>query len=174
MPFLYHRRPPELRGDVLYPLNTLRELHPDLYEDERAKYDRRESLLELRIPILDVLWNDALHLSPFHPARVAAAWRDAGLSPESLADPFFQIPVERIDHRRAVWFPSGALPLDDVAPFDRAAYREPTELPAAYVEHVRRRGGEGRRLRAFAHLPHVLVAAPVDVTGLAVVTAESA
>ena len=51
-----------MRGDVLYPLNTLRGLYPDVFERERGKYAGREALLELRIPILDVLCNNALHL----------------------------------------------------------------------------------------------------------------
>jgi hypothetical protein len=161
-----------MRGDTLYPLNALRSMHPDLYGEERRKYVGREELQELRIPVLDVLWNDALHLSPIQPSRLAALWRAAGLSSPAWNREFFEIPVDRIDAKRAVWFASGALPFDDVTPFDPGRYRELTEPPPAYGEYLRRYLDEGRSPRPFAYVPHVLVAAPVDVAGLPLVRAE--
>ena len=172
-----------MRGKVLYPLNRLRATHPDLYERERSKYDGRSAaLLELRIPLLDVLWNDAVHLSPIHPSLLADAWRAAGLSPETWEREFFEIPVDRIDAHRCVWFASGALardaspqgaelslPIDDVARFDPASYRELPRPPARYLEYLRSQRERGRRPRPFAYIAHVLVAAPVDVAGLACV-----
>ena len=172
MPFLYHAKPTEMRGETLYPLNMLQLVHPDLYDDESCKYVGREELLELRIPILDVPWNDALHLTPIHPSRLAAPWRAAKLESPVWEREFFEIPVERIDARRAVWFERGALPLDDVAPFDRIRYRELPEPPPAYREYLRDAKARGRRARPFAYVPHVLVAAPLDVSALALVRAD--
>lgn len=158
-----------MHGETLYPLNELREVDRDAYEGERRKYAGREELLDLRIPGLDVLWNDALHLAPIHPSRVSAAWRAAGLSSPAWAREFFEIPVDRIDARRAVWFGRGALPLDDVEPFDPSRYGELAEPPPAYLAYLRDYRERGRRPRPFAYLPHVLVAAPIDVAGLGVV-----
>jgi hypothetical protein len=172
MPFLYHARPARMRGHTLYPLNLLATEHPDLYEDERRKYDGREELLELRIPVLEVLWNDALHLAPIHPRRLAAAWRAEGLSAPAWDSEFFAIPADRIDASKAVWFERGALPLDDVRPFDAGRYRELDAPPAGYREYLRDYRERGRRARPFAYVPHVLVAAPVDVAGLRLVRAD--
>lgn len=152
-----------MRGETLYPLNHLRTAHPDVYEQECRKYAGREELLELRIPTLDVVWSDAVHLSPLHPRRLAAAWRAAGLWSPVWERDFFRIPVERIEVDRAVWFGSGVLPLADVVPFDPNAYRELEQPPPAYVDFLRRAGERVRPPRPFAHIPHVLVAAPVDV-----------
>jgi hypothetical protein len=161
----------QLRGETLYPLNALRSAHPDLYEQERAKYAGREPLLELRIPLLDVLWNDAVHLAPIHPARLAETWLALGFPPEPWEREFFRIPVERIDASRAVWFAAGALTDDEliVEPFDPVAYRELHEPPPAFEELLRERREQGRPARPFAFVPHVLVAAPVDVAGVEVV-----
>jgi len=164
MPFLYHARSPDMRGDVLYPLNLLRSTHPDLYEQERDKYVGREALLELRIPVLGVLWNDAVHLSPVHPRHLAAAWRAAGLSSPVWEREFFRIPIERIGGLPCAWFATGALaindsaakdaqpslPLDEVTRLDPIAYRELAEPPATYHQHLacrRRRGRRPRRSR---------------------------
>ena len=61
MPFVYHIRSADFRGTTLYPLNRLRDRYPDVYEAQRAKYRGREWLLEARVPLLDVLWNDVIH-----------------------------------------------------------------------------------------------------------------
>ena len=42
MNYIYHRVPKEMRGEVLFPLNTLKETEPDLYEKESAKYVGRD------------------------------------------------------------------------------------------------------------------------------------
>lgn len=186
MRFLYHARPRDMRGEVLYPLSVLRTTFSDLYEIERAKYGGREILFEVRVPILEVLWNEALHLSPLHPYHLAAAWRAAGLSSPAWDRDFFEIPVDRIDSARSVWFVSGALvandpgreqgppslPVDQVARFDPTSYRPMGHPPARYLEYLRHQRERGRRPRPFAHLPHVLVAAPVDVGNLDVVRAD--
>jgi hypothetical protein len=174
VPFLYHARPARMHGETLYPLNLLREVAPDLYEHERGKYVGREELLELRIPVLDVLWNDALHLAPIHPRRLAAAWRAIGLQSPAWEREFFEIPVERIDAGRSVWFEGGVLPLDDVTRFDPTAYRELEQPPGAYHEYLRSYEAKGRPPRPFGYVPHVLVAAPIDVAGLRVTTARVA
>lgn len=185
MQFLYHARSRQMRGDVLYPLSVLKTRFPDLYELERAKYGGRELLFELRVPILEVLWNEALHLSPLHPSQLAAAWRAARLPSTAWDRDFFEIPVERIESSRAVWFATGALdeddpgrdqhppslPVDQVTRFDPAAYRAIRHPPAKYLEYLNDRRERGRRPRPFAYLPHVLVAAPIDVRNLDVVRA---
>ena len=174
-----------MRGATLYPLNVLRTLHPDAYEHERGKYEGREGLLELRIPLLDVLWNDALHLSPFHPGRLAAAWRAAGLWSPAWDREFFAIPAARLAGHASVWFASGALrdtpqtggplslPPGDISPFDPARHREPAEVPAAYVDYLQRAGERDRPSRPYAYLPHVLMAGALDVRDLAVVGADT-
>jgi len=175
-----------MRGHVLYPLSTLRTTFPDLYEHERAKYAGREILLELWIPILQVLWTEALHLSPLHPYHLAAAWRAQGLTSATWNREFFEIPVERIDSNRSVWFSSGILigdeaerergrpsvPVDQVTRFDPAVYRGMERPPRRYLEYLQDQRERDRHPRPFAYLPHVLVAASVDVASLDVVRAD--
>jgi hypothetical protein len=182
VPFLYHAKPANMRGEVLYPLNRLRTAHPDLYDRAIAKYVGREALLEVRIPLLDVLWNDTVHLAPIHPSHLAGAWRAAGLWSDIWDREFFEIPLDRIDGHPCVWFASGAFPVDssdqiqrserDFTWFRSTAYRELAEVPVRHQEHLRQRSRAGRRPRPFAYIPHVLVAGLIDVAGLSVVRAD--
>ena len=186
MEFLYHRRPADLRGETLYPLGLLRDVHPDLHELERAKYAGREALLDLWIPLLEARWNDAVHLCPLHPSWLASAWRAAGIDSPVWEHDFFRIPVAALVGLPAVWFATGAvsapegpdehgrlsLPRADVSWFDGARYRELDRPPSRHLEHLRERREQALRARPFAFVPHVLVGAPLDVAGLERVRAD--
>jgi hypothetical protein len=71
--FVYHICQPDMVRTTLYPLNTLKTLHPELYARQVAKYVGREAVLGFRIPYVDVLWNDTVHTSVIHPAHLTAS-----------------------------------------------------------------------------------------------------
>ena len=76
--FVYHHVPVNLTGSVLYPLNQLKQVHPDVAVVQLKKYQGREALLSQQIPHLNCLWNNVLHFSPVHPAKIKAAMEEAG------------------------------------------------------------------------------------------------
>jgi hypothetical protein len=186
MPFLYHGRPPDMRGETLYPLNQLESIDPVLYDLGRARYKGREAVLEFRIPLIDVLWNDALHLSTIHPRHLAAAWREVGLWTPFWERSFFQIPLESIAQYDSVWFASESFwvnnspnedvplapPFDEFRIFDPTTHDEPAEAPPAYVPYLRSQQERGRPPLQFPKVPHVLVPGPIDVAGLELVRAD--
>jgi hypothetical protein len=79
MNFIYHLVPKDMRGDILYPLNKLNNVYPDLFKKAAKKYEGRELLRELRIPVLDCLWNDVLHFTAVHPKKIKNALAEAGI-----------------------------------------------------------------------------------------------
>lgn len=181
MGFLYHARPLDMRGETLYPLNRLRAIDPALYEREKAKYKGREAVLDFRIPLIDVLWNDALHLSTIHPYHLAVAWRAAGLRAPIWDRLFFRIPIDRIAGYQCVRFASESLwvnnspnedaplapPAEEFTFFDSTGYEELREAPTSYHDYLIRQQQRGRRPLQFPKIPHVLVPGAVDVAGLA-------
>ena len=180
-----------MRGETLYPLNALRAIYPDVYERARSKYVGRERVMDFRIPILDVLWNDTLHLSPLHPFSLASVWRAVGLEQRSgfrfWDREFFQIPLDRIAGRQSVWFASEAFwvnnapnedvplapPVEEFRSFEPAEYEELTEVPPSYEAYLRRQLERHRPALQFPKIPHVLVAGPIDVAGLNIVRANA-
>ena len=36
--YLYHRVPDNLKGNIIYPLNELKDIHPDLYISNKENY----------------------------------------------------------------------------------------------------------------------------------------
>jgi hypothetical protein len=139
MDFVYHIYQPDMVGTTLYPLNTLKTLHPDLYARQVAKYAGREAVLAFRIPYLDVLWNDTVHTSVIHPAYLTAAWEAVGVGrPFRERAQFFKIPLDRLAPHRCVSFRSEAYwinnssnedaplvaPIEEFSLFDPLTYHE--------------------------------------------------
>ena len=183
---VYHAVPPSMTGHVLFPLNQLRLKLPELYDRQVAKYAGREQVLQFRIPGLGVLWNDALHCAPIHPYWVAKARAEAGVVTSNFGTECFRIPLDRFSHHPAAYFRNATFwingrpgedmpdepPLDQFSAFDPHRYRELPRVPEAYPAFLAEMASLGRRPLTFPTIPHVLVAGPVDVSGLEVVTAE--
>ena len=68
MHYLYHRVPENMRGTTLYPLNQLRDAHPDVYAEAIKKYENRERVMRQVVIPFGCAWNDVLHFSPVHPS----------------------------------------------------------------------------------------------------------
>jgi hypothetical protein len=183
---VYHGVPRDMVGSVLYPLNQLQAIAPEQYALQKAKYVGRETVLDYRIPGLGLLFNDTVHCSALHPYYLFHARQEMGLDPPVrpasgwLTGLVFGIPLERILIHPVVWYSWKTLwingspdedvptepPSEEFEPFDPSRYQElsaPTERHLAHLETMRERG---RRPLMFVHIPHVLVAGPIDVSGL--------
>jgi len=185
MAYLYHLCAPDFRGNILYPLNGLWNHFPDLYEREKEKYVGRESVLEYRIPILDAVWGDTVNLSTLDPRLLVMARRQLGIPfSQLLMRRLVCIPVERIATLPAVRYDSAshwrnsspgdssvpATPPDhEFAAFDPAQYQETYEVPSLHREYLQRQLAAGERALGFVFVPHVLVAAPIDLNGLDII-----
>jgi len=87
--FLYHLVPKNIRGDILYPLNILKGIYPDIYQYQVNKYFGREYIIEQRIPLFNCLWNDVLQFSAINPKDIKQALIEAGHKP-NLTMRFYQ------------------------------------------------------------------------------------
>ena len=166
---LYHVRPDPLLGSVLYPLNELRDRHPDAFARARAKYEGREQVLNMRVPLLDCLWNDVLHLSPVHPAELVEALETAGATADRRR--FLEIDAARLEPTRTVVFLNST---DREHRFDEGqwAWFDPDvvgrigRLPQATRDYYGECAREGTRPFLFAHVPHILYRGSLELTAL--------
>jgi hypothetical protein len=162
MQFVYHRRPPDLRGEILYPLNALRARYPDAYERQAAKYRGREKRMATSVPPLGLLWNDVLHLAPIHPHLLYRALVACGLSPPDHS--YFAIPVDLLRGRPATVLI--AHDPDLYRPFDPDRYCELGHVPESTLRFYDDEIRAGRQPLLYVGIPHVLVADPIDTAGL--------
>jgi hypothetical protein len=59
-----------------------------------------------------------------------------------------------------------APPVDEFEPFDVARYRELSEVPPAHTAYLERSKADGKPPLMFVHIPHILVAGPIETSGL--------
>ena len=101
---LYHNVPSDMKGDTLYPLNVLKETHPDLYKKYVKKYEDRMKVMEQKVPFFDCLWNDVIHLSAIHPKYLKEALKEIGIE---FSGKYFIIDAVDLDaDKLVVWLNS--------------------------------------------------------------------
>jgi hypothetical protein len=186
---VYHGVPRGMVGETLYPLSGLAAVAPEAYELQRSKYAGREASFDVVVPGLGVGLHDVLHCAPIHPNRLFEARRAAGLDPPArpqrpalVTGLAYEIPLERILVNPTVWYSARTLwvggapgadiaqapPADEFEPFDAERYRPLEAPPPAHLDWVRSLE-PGKPSLMFVHIPHVLVAGPIDVSGLRMV-----
>jgi hypothetical protein len=183
--FVYHAVPSPMLGSVLYPLNMLKSIYPDIYETHVRKYDWRRSFLNLTVPRINCLWNDVLHFSIIHPSEIRENLWNSGSTNREVAR-FFEVPVELlVSLPYAVYYTpppvldNSSYDNDQQAPghvIDPALVKMPHEYDFIYPEfseatrqYYSHEFQLGRRPLAFNGLPHFLLKGSLDIAGIRVI-----
>lgn len=167
--FLYHFVP-RMQGTTLYPLNQLKDIHPDVYEREVKKYEGREKLLGRHVPTLNCLWNDVLFLMAVHPSEIKRVIESVGL-PAYRRLRMFQFDLGAFDQKRlAAWtHRKGRHPQH--SPFDPSKYDEYRDFEKDSAEYYKEAIAQGKRPMLPAHIPHILYKGALDISGVTIVEA---
>lgn len=162
--FVYHFRPQKLIGETLMPLNMLKDLNPQAYDIQAAKYKGREKLLTRKIPLLNCLWNDVLHFSPINPQLILDCFRENGLD-DSEREPLkvFKIPIEKLDEENTICFQSFNLDYGSFDPelekywhFKKSEYRELQSVEDQQIKIWKQDRENNRKLFWYSHTMHIL------------------
>lgn len=155
-----------MTGEVLMPLNELRTVFPEAYAEHVGKYKGRENLLEERIPILECLWNDVLHLSPINPQTIIETWRREKMDSyarKPATVEVYKIPASLLRESTTVCFQSYNFNFEKYDPalekywkFQQSVYREQAEVESTQVDVWRNDLQQGRPFFWYSHTMHVL------------------
>ncbi|MBN1933805.1 MAG: hypothetical protein JW934_04020 [Anaerolineae bacterium] len=154
---LYHIVPQEMRGTILYPLNRMQEVFPEIYEQERQKYAGREEVAATYIPVLNCHWVDVVQMFAVPTHVIQRRQQLRGGKPLR----FFEIESDRLDQfRLCAWLDDFVLfgphlPVDRVSP----------ESEALFERRLREQGSA----RLFIYLPHILYQREIDVSACRIV-----
>ena len=198
---IWHWKAPNFMGTHIVDLYTLRMLSPERFKAASAKYLtttlRRLLLVNNPIPILDVIWNEAIHTSTVHPQKIHDAKRAAGVPVDPIE--YFEIPVEKLkEHEAVVWSPDSGLWLkltvilnvllralgltrwlvqSDYARLDINTWRALEAVPEptlraykAWGEEIR--AGGAPQILTYINVPHVFVKGSIPIEGLKVIRIE--
>ena len=166
---LYHFVPKNMKGDVLYPLNELKDIHPAIYEEAKSKYKGREMVMEQHIPFLNCLWNDVLHLTAVHPNDIKKA---LGSERNYKA---FVIKPDALEVQKTVVYlyqhKNRALKMvkDNFSQYNPDEVGQYSELPKVTKEYYKEMSEKGELPLLFVHVPHILYKASIDTSDLEIV-----
>jgi hypothetical protein len=169
-----------MQGNVLYPLFTLKEKFPALFESEIKKYDdhpKRKELPFKSIGKLNCQRGEVLHFSPIHPSLIFQALKSV-FPDGNRSVKFYKIPIMKTKGFPVAYFDMnrdgyefGKEDPDHV--FDLVAPEEYNELrivpPQAYefFNEWKERGERGAP--AWGKIPHIFVKGSIDVSGCEII-----
>lgn len=175
MNYLYHIVPKSIIGNILYPLNSLKDIYPDIYEERLKNYAGRESIMQHWIPFLNCLWNDVLQFSAVDPKEVKQALIDAGRYPDFnmtcyQVDPKLLNPENTIVYLYAHENIKDKLMRENFTAYDPEDVSKYSAMPQATKDFYKERIEGGGRVLLFHRIPHILYKGNLEVTNLSTVT----
>ncbi len=180
MNYIYHRVPNNLKGDVLYPLNTLKDIYPDIYDVEAGKYIGREHVPKQRIPLFeDALWNDVIFFVAVNPNKVYEARREAGW-PDLKPQKYFKIDPRNLDQSKLgiFLFQTDANPKNytdnNFMSYSDKSLNNITEVPDSTKEYFKKefKAGESHIKLFYRYIPHVLYYGEINIANTEIITVQ--
>ena len=175
MIYLYHSVPKNLHGNILYPLNVLKEKHSEIYEQQVSKYVGREHITQQRIPMLDCLWNDVLHFSAVNPKEVKQALIEAGRSPDFTMS-YYQVVPKLIESKNSIVYLYAHADSKDKLNEKNFITYNPDEMtkfssmPQATKDYYKEMIGKGERPLLYHKIPHILYKDTLDITNMPIIS----
>lgn len=160
-------------GSVLYPLNRLKSVSGELYQQLAERYSNRRDLMEQRIPKLNCYWNDVIHCIPIHPHLLYEAMIHAGMRPQERE--YLQIDVSLLVNVECAVFafntsPPIPVPDHEVALVEPDSFEELTDIPVETKEWYKYLAVHSGRLHlTYRYVPHFFVKGTIDLSNAGVV-----
>lgn len=171
MPYIYHGKPEEMRGNNLIPLNRLLEVDSNLQVKYLEKYKGREEILERKIPLLNCLWNDVVQLLPLHPLSLFELQKHMRLIPEIPDYQYFEIDMNILDMSKAVVYFKTA-PGEEHATvkwLKDVSFDELQAIPKATREYYASMAGKDEPVFNYQFVPHIVYRGTVDVSSSSII-----
>jgi hypothetical protein len=166
MNYVYHRVPSEMKGDILYPLNEIKNMYPEMFEKEARKYEGREHIMNDVIPRLNCLWNDVLHFSPVPIIFIKTALAELG---KDFHAEYFKVPAVIFNPEKTVIYLNGEIPKMDPSnwlPYDSAQVSQYAEMPESTKKYYREKLEKNEQPLLYAKIPHILYKGSIDTKNL--------
>jgi hypothetical protein len=170
--FVYHFKPQGMIGDFLVPLNNMQETHPDVYAEQMKKYKGSEQMLKQKIPMLNCLWNDVLHLSSINPQIIINTWREKELYEQAKLPKeieVYKIPIDLLDEETTICFQSLNYDFYEYTPelekyskFNKATFQEQTIVEPKQLEVWKNDTKAKRVMLWYSNTMHVLAKQQID------------
>jgi len=154
-------------GNIIYPLNHLKQINKEAYLREAAKYQGREQLMDFVIPKLNCLWNDVVHCFSIHPSLLYKAMISSGLNPKSSE--WYRIDPRTIKDAQFAMYSYKTSPYhsdpNEFRIISVEEYQEIEEVPQKAFDWYRELANKGGKIRLmFRYVPHLLLKGAIEIT----------
>jgi len=160
-----------MKGEILYPLNRMKDVDPEIFSEHVKKYEGRESIMERTIPSLGCLWNDVLHMSAVHPEEIQKLLVENGNELKSRK--FFEIDPHLLEKDKTTiyLYPWGkrTFGAEDFTSFDPDNIAEYSIIPEETKRYYKEMLEKGERPLLWHGIPHFLYHGSIDTKGLNII-----
>lgn len=171
---VYHIVPSPMIGTILYPLNELASLHPEIAAKHAEKYDWRPEIKKRKVDLLNVYWNDVLHFSTLDLKKTLEAVSKL-VGPRNKEFKVWKIPISIFKEEKCVYFnpisDEGRPTLAHSFPeetkiFIAKEYKELNEVPEEQIAWWKEALANNQPPLLFARTRHLLYHGPVETKNL--------
>lgn len=167
--FLYHIYPKKMQGNILLPLNRLKLMQPQLFDEYLESYRDRKHVVNRKIPILDCLWNDVIHTTNIHPRCFFKALSEAGRNPIPEIT-WLKIPLQIALANPCVVYSCRAtienrneIPENEVSLFEMSKFKAGV-VDQRTLQYYQERVQRNEKLLLFQGIAHFLILGEIDIS----------
>ena len=169
-----------MKGHVLYHLNEVKSIFPEIYNKNLERYKDRKYHLKQKIPYLDCLWNDVVHLTAIKPIKIKKALEKAGAPPFVKKWKWYKIDSKNLDESNAVIFlynnkkdeRKRRFEKDNFLPYKGSDLSKYSILSKAVENHYLNEVEQGKKLKEiilFHLVPHILYKGNIDISNTEII-----
>ena len=167
---LFHRKPKDFIGKEIIPLNKMSGSLTVIAEKHFPRYADRPELLKREVEPLKCLWNDVVHFSPIHPAKVRAALEEASYKDLPHFE-YFVIPLSSLDPSRVAYVVSELGKYNPArADMPQDFMQQAADIPVSVKEYYQQEFNRGDFPLIYAGTLHVLYKGSVNVENAEVIS----
>lgn len=173
MNYVYHLVPKDMQGEVLYPLNKLKTIFPELYNKKIEKYKGREHLTREVIPFLNCLWNDVLHFSAVNPYDIKKAFTELG---HPFKTRFYKVEAVSLKTEKTIVYlfntddKNGKLSESEFEKYCPEAISKYSKLPSKTKKYYKSELKKERWPLLFYKIPHILFKGEVNIKNASIIS----
>ena len=166
--------PENMKGSILYPLNQLKDIYPSSYKEHVKKYDNRRYLLNEKVPFLNCLWNDVLHLTAVDPFKLKETLEEIGFKPPTRK--WFKIDPRKLVKEDIIVFLFGRATKSqptrkDYESFNISKLNKYGHIGEKTIRYYKSCLKKNQRPLLFHYIPHILYKGNIKTSKLEVITA---
>lgn len=167
--YIYHHVPQNQNGEVIYPLNQLKEKLPDIYKKQFAKYDSIQEK-DVEIPGFGY-WNDCVNLMPVDPGLVKKELEKYGHD-TSWQWRFYKIDTKQLSNSKLILIimtDKDSVLKRDFLPFTKENFEKYCHIGEATRAIFEKAKDNNEQPNTFALVPHVLYKDSINTKNLEIV-----